>query len=163
MKTKYRKENNENDHNGNAHRQSLQTDKMCADSMHTERMSGKPDDVHMNKRHVGTAYEALAAEYLRQHGYRILEHSYRIRQGEIDLIAARKNTIVFVEVKYRKDGACGAPAEAVSFAKQRTISRVAAHYLICHGLWERCCCRFDVLEIAGMQIRHIEDAFSYIE
>lgn len=118
---------------------------------------------HMNKRRVGTAYEALAADYLRQRGYRILEHSYHIRQGEIDLIAAKKNTIVFVEVKYRKDGACGAPAEAVSVAKQRTISRVAVHYLICHGLWERCCCRFDVVEIAGTQIRHIEDAFSYRE
>lgn len=157
------KENKANTRNksacgGNANRQSLHTDKM-----HTDEASGKPENIHGNKRRVGTAYEGLAADYLRQRGYRILEHSYRIRQGEIDLIAAGGRTIVFVEVKYRKNGGCGAPSEAVSYAKQKTISRVAAHYLICHGLWERCCCRFDVIEIEGTQIRHIENAFSYIE
>ncbi len=114
-----------------------------------------------NLRRIGAVYENLAADYLKRQGYKILEQNYRIRQSEIDIIALQGEVLVFVEVKYRKNGACGAPAEAVNLAKQRRISRAAAQYLAAHGIWERISCRFDVIEILGNQIRHIEDAFPY--
>ena len=58
-----------------------------------------------NKRQVGTEKETLAAEYLEKKGYFIIEKNYRVRQGEIDLIARDGVCIVFVEVKYREDTA----------------------------------------------------------
>lgn len=114
-----------------------------------------------NRRRVGTTYEELAAKYLERRGYQILERNYRCRLGEIDLIAREGNTLVFLEVKYRKTGAYGSPAEAVTFAKQRTICRVADYYRITHGISERQPCRFDVVAILGGQIEVIRNAFAY--
>lgn len=53
------------------------------------------------------------AEYLKTQGYEILEKNYRCRIGEIDLIAKEGETLVFVEVKYRRDDKMGNPKEAV--------------------------------------------------
>lgn len=116
-----------------------------------------------NNRRVGTDYEQLAAKYLRGQGYRILECNYRTKRGEIDLIASKNRVIVFVEVKYRRTRGCGAPSEAVDYRKQRRISHAAAYYLVSRGLWERSACRFDVIEIQGETLRHIENAFCYVE
>ena len=82
-----------------------------------------------NKRQVGTEKETLAAEYLREKGYFIIEKNYRVRQGEIDLIARDGACIVFVEVKYRADGRSGDALEAVTGAKIRQISKMALFYL----------------------------------
>lgn len=60
-----------------------------------------------NKRQVGTEKENLAAEYLKKKGYFIIEKNYRVRQGEIDLIARDSMCIVFIEVKYRANGRSG--------------------------------------------------------
>nr|MCR5477465.1 YraN family protein [Lachnospiraceae bacterium] len=54
----------------------------------------------MNKRSVGTAYEQRAADYLKELGYRILEHSFRCRTGEVDLVCrSPEGILVFAEVK----------------------------------------------------------------
>ena len=60
-----------------------------------------------NKRKIGGQYEDLAAAYLREQGYEILERNYRDRLGEIDVIAREAGYLVFVEVKYRKDQRSG--------------------------------------------------------
>ena len=57
----------------------------------------------MNRRKEGAYYENLVAEYLKTQGYEILEKNYRCRIGEIDLIAKEGETLVFVEVKYRRN------------------------------------------------------------
>lgn len=114
-----------------------------------------------NRRSKGTEYEKKAAAWLETQGYRIVEHSFRCRMGEIDLIAREGKTLVFLEVKYRKTGSFGAPAEAVTPAKQRTICRVADFYRIRMGIPENQSCRFDVVAIQGEQIQVIRDAFSY--
>ena len=116
----------------------------------------------MNKRSVGSSYEALAERYLETQGYRILEKNYRCRQGEIDLIAMDGEYRVFVEVKYRKDERNGSPLESVDPRKQRRISRTASWYLMCHPETYRMPCRFDVVGIEGERITLIRDAFSYI-
>ena len=69
-----------------------------------------------NRRQIGTEEEALAAEFLEGRGYRIVERNFRCRLGEIDLIARDGSVLVFIEVKYRKTGAYGDPAEAVDYS-----------------------------------------------
>ncbi len=110
--------------------------------------------------------EERAAFFLRLKGYRILEKNYRVPSGEIDLIAWKNGTLVFVEVKARKGRAQGTPLEAVSPHKVHRLSAAAALYLA-----QRPClpaaCRFDVVTLgpeknwAGLgKLRHFENAFS---
>lgn len=83
----------------------------------------------MNRRKIGQKHEELAAKYLEEKGYEILERNYRIRTGEIDLIARDDRYLVFVEVKYRKNLQMGDPLEAVDSRKQQQIYRTARYYL----------------------------------
>lgn len=77
----------------------------------------------------GKKNELIAASFLKKKGYRILEQNYRTKNGEIDIIAKEKETIVFVEVKSGRTGFAGSPKWAVTFKKQRKISMVALYYL----------------------------------
>jgi putative endonuclease len=113
----------------------------------------------INKRQLGSAYESLAAEYLRQQGYEILEQNYRNRQGEIDIVAKEGETLCFVEVKFRSGGEYGKAAEAVNRKKQHTIVRVAQYYLMRHGYDEWTPCRFDVVAIDNEEISLIRNAY----
>lgn len=112
-----------------------------------------------NKRRIGTAYEEKAAGYLTAKGYHILKRNYRCRIGEIDIIAKKNNTLVFVEVKYRKTASFGYPEEAVSFSKQKIIRKVAEFFLAGEKLSLDTECRFDVIAILGEEITQIENAF----
>lgn len=109
--------------------------------------------------------EALAAEYLRKKHYKILAAGYHCRFGEIDLIAANRKYIVFVEVKLRKNAAFAGAREYVDRRKQDRIRVTASMYLSqCHTKLQP---RFDVIEIyapagtetACPEIIHMEDAF----
>ncbi len=113
----------------------------------------------MNKRVIGAAKERQAAAYLTGRGYRILEQNFRCPRGEIDLIAYRDGTVIFVEVKYRSGEESGMPEEAVNRAKQRRIIRAATQYLVQEGLWEQTLCRFDVIAICGEELVHYQNAF----
>lgn len=113
----------------------------------------------MNKRQLGSSRETEAASYLIRRGYQILERNYRIRQGEIDLIARDGNYLVFIEVKYRKNEGSGHPAEAVDARKQQRIRQAAEHYLYCRRCGEDTPCRFDVVSIIGDRITVIQNAF----
>lgn len=115
----------------------------------------------MNKRAVGSEKEETAAQFLAAQGYRILERNFRCRTGEIDLIAQDGEYLVFLEVKYRSGNEMGLPEEAVTFQKQRTISRVALYYLTTKRHRTDVPCRFDVVAIAGDKIRLHKNAFSY--
>src|SRR5690606_13859012 len=70
---------------------------------------------------LGQQGERYAAKWLRRRGYKIVAGGERSRYGEIDLVAVKKRTLVFVEVKTRRSGAGGHPAEAVGPEKQRRI------------------------------------------
>ena len=107
----------------------------------------------------GARGEALAAAYLEQRGYTVLERNYRCRTGEIDLIARQGNCLTFVEVKTRKNALRGEPREYVTAAKQRRLHSAAMHYLMCHPEAESLLLRFDVAEILGDALRYNEDAF----
>lgn len=112
-----------------------------------------------NRRRVGAEYEQAAAAYLQARGLSVIEQNYRNRSGEIDLIARDGDYLVFVEVKYRKSGGSGDPAEAVDARKQQKIRSVARYYLYSRGYGEDTLCRFDVVAVLGSEIRWIRDAF----
>ena len=109
----------------------------------------------------GANKEMHAAQYLANQGYTILDINYQCHIGEIDIIAQDGDTLVFVEVKYRKDVSAGCPEEAVTFAKQKKISKVALYYLATELHRTDIDSRFDVIAIQGEDVRHYENAFNY--
>ncbi len=106
----------------------------------------------------GFVGERLAREYLENNGYNIITTNYKNKLGEIDIIAKKKSYIVFVEVKARMNDKFGRPSEFVSRDKQRKVRNTAIAYLKINGLMESDV-RFDVVEVIGDQINHIENAF----
>ncbi|MDY6267755.1 MAG: YraN family protein [Selenomonadaceae bacterium] len=116
------------------------------------------------RKRLGRAGEDEAATFLKRKGYVLAARNYRVKVGEIDLIAWQdEKTLVFVEVKTRTGLQYGKPAEAVNYYKQRKIIRTAQWYLMEKHLQD-CRCRFDVIEVYAMtdgawQVRQIEGAF----
>lgn len=119
------------------------------------------------KKDLGQRGEAAAARYLMRRGYKILARGNRLDPGELDIVAADRDTIVFVEVKTRQSHDAGHPAEAVDAIKQRRLTRLAVTYLKRHRLLERPA-RFDVIAItwpAGKwfpTIEHFKNAFDAV-
>ena len=123
----------------------------------------------LNSYQKGQKGEKRAAAFLRLRGYRILERNYRVSQGEIDLVAKKGDTLVFVEVKTRKDDSHGAPIEAVSPLKVRRVSAAAAVYLAQNQM-NFTACRFDIVAVGPEKnwlgwpkVQHFENAFSVAE
>lgn len=116
----------------------------------------------INRRDQGKAGEDLAAKFLEQKGFKIIERNYRFERGEIDLIAEEGDELVFVEVKARRSTIFGAPEDAVTEEKQEQVHTVADGYLFEHDIDNRPC-RFDVIAIefrnGKVDIRHLRDAF----
>ena len=115
----------------------------------------------MNKRKVGTDKEILAAAFLEKQGVTILERNYRNRSGEIDLVGREGEYLVFFEVKYRRDADMGHPEEAVGYAKQRQICRVADYYRCVKRLPSQTAVRYDVVAIEDEQVRWVKNAFPH--
>lgn len=117
-----------------------------------------------NKRSIGTKYENMATEYLKNKGYKIIERNYRNKFGEIDIIAEDTDgVLVYIEIKYRSSKKCGDPLEAVDYRKQKRISKIAFYHYAGNGYNEEKACRFDVIAIYGDDsIKHIENAFNYV-
>ena len=113
----------------------------------------------------GAVGEVAAARFLREKGYRILSSNYRCRQGEVDIIAAIGQYIVFVEVKTRGQNAMYSPREAVTLAKQRRLIQTALIYLSKYPTDLQP--RFDVVEVVTavasaykiVEINHIMGAY----
>lgn len=114
---------------------------------------------------VGAWGEALAARYLQKKRFKIIATNFRTRFGEIDLIAANRRYLVFVEVKLRKSDAFAKAFEYVDIHKQNRLRTTAEIYLSQNPTALQP--RFDVIEIYAPQgtqtldpqIHHMEDAF----
>jgi putative endonuclease len=106
--------------------------------------------------------EALAALLLRLKGYRIEARNWRCPAGELDIVARRGKTLVFVEVKTRRGGAAGPPEDAVDERKRRRLVLLARTYLSRFS-GEPPPCRFDVIavDLAAFvpRLRHLRAAF----
>lgn len=103
--------------------------------------------------------EEAAARYLQRAGLSIERRNYRCRRGEIDLIARDGDTLVFVEVRYRRNNRYGSASATVDARKQSKLLATADSYLQHFKL--ECPCRFDVVAIEGdaQNIQWIRGAF----
>jgi putative endonuclease len=81
------------------------------------------------RREIGAAGEDAVARWYTQSGYSVLARNWRVRAGEIDVIARRGATLVFCEVKTRRGDVYGSPAEAVTMRKQGRLRRLAVQWL----------------------------------
>lgn len=112
----------------------------------------------------GDAAEAQARQYLEQHGLCLLAQNWRCRVGELDLVMLDADTVVFVEVRYRRHSAWGGAVESVDARKREKLSRAAQHFLQQEARWAKYPCRFDVIAItadsqAPAQLNWIQNAF----
>ncbi|MGD8587993.1 MAG: YraN family protein [Chromatiales bacterium] len=109
----------------------------------------------------GKQAEEQAKQYLEQRGLRLLERNYRCKQGEIDLIMQQAETLVFIEVRYRKSSTFGSALESVTAQKRNRLLAAARHYLQANRASSPC--RFDVVGITGQatgaHLEWITDAF----
>ena len=110
---------------------------------------------------IGDYGENIAKLFLEEKGYTILELNFRYKRGEIDIIAAIENTLVFTEVKFRSSSTFGFPEDVVDETKINLIQKVAEHYIE-ENNWNKNI-RFDIISIIernnNRQIEHFEDAF----
>lgn len=97
-------------------------------------------------RTLGAQGEALAARYLRRHGYRILERNIRLAGCELDIVAREGDTIAFVEVKTRRVDNEIPPEASIGYTKRRHIVRAARQYIATHPEPDRYY-RFDVVTV----------------
>lgn len=118
----------------------------------------------LSKKAVGDQAEKLACRYLKQQGLVFLSANFSVRFGEIDLIMrdATNDTLVFIEVRYRKNNDYGGAAGSVTLQKQQKIIRTASLYLQRYA--PDSCARFDVIALEGdlngcYEINWIVDAF----
>ena len=107
---------------------------------------------------LGLSAESRAAAYLIAKGYRILARRWRSPAGEIDIVARRRGTLVFVEVKAR--ATLDQAAESVVMQQRRRIVGAAEAWLAAHPDDASSDMRFDAVLVApGKMPRHIEAAF----
>jgi len=115
---------------------------------------------------IGQQAEQQALNFLEQQGLKLIAKNYRCRQGEIDLVMNDQQTLVFIEVRYRKDHRYGSSAESVTSNKQKKIIHTAEHYLLHEIKTPAPACRFDVVAIypsdtaqSSLQFDWIKHAF----
>ena len=108
----------------------------------------------------GAQAEKLAVQYLQQNGLKLVEQNYRGRFGEIDLIMQDGTTLVFVEVRLRRNGEFGGAAASIDMRKQQRIVSTAQQYLASLARIPEC--RFDVVlmdEIEQRNMHWLKNAF----
>lgn len=110
--------------------------------------------MYQNAYQTGKIAEELACNYLNQQGLRLLAKNYRVRCGEIDLIMQDEETVVFIEVRSRKNNKTMHVLESIDTAKCTRIIRASQQYLQNKKRGNETLCRFDVVLVIG----RLEDA-----
>ncbi|RKZ89130.1 MAG: YraN family protein [Gammaproteobacteria bacterium] len=114
------------------------------------------------KQNRGKQAEQLALTYLQQQGLSLVTRNFHSRRGEIDLIMMDKETLVFIEVRYRKSSKYGSALESVNHTKQSRIIHTAKIFLQQHS-GNHLECRFDVVAISPnnntSEVIWVKDAF----
>jgi putative endonuclease len=101
-------------------------------------------------REQGQYTESLACQYLEGKGLKLLERNFHSRFGEIDLIMKHDDSLVFVEVRYRRNTDFGSGAESITASKQSKLIKTASAYLQQHAKLGKYPARFDVVSITGL-------------
>ena len=121
------------------------------------------------EKEIGRIGEELVAKWLKTKGYIIVKQNYRSDYGEIDIIAENPRTVVFVEVKTRKQDSLTAPKDAVDKSKQRRLAITAKRFLKNAFLFD-IKYRFDIAEVTYSRgddgqikysLNYIKNAFFY--
>lgn len=118
----------------------------------------------MKSYEIGVLGEKIASKFIAEKNYIILDKNYKITNGEIDIIAKRKDIIVFIEVKARSNLKYGIPAEYLTRKKRDRITKTAKFYILSHNL-NNYIFRFDLVEIYFdkkynlQKIIHLENVF----
>lgn len=116
------------------------------------------------RKQVGRQGEELAARYLKENGYQIIDRNWTTRQGELDIIALKDGSLVFVEVRTTQSGKFGYGLESVGYRKQQKVRQLALQYLQEHPAYYGSF-RFDVVSVlwdsqgTRTGVQHIEGAF----
>jgi len=118
----------------------------------------------VDRQRSGRDAEGLAHSHLAAQGLRLLAQNWRCRCGELDLVMLDGDTVVFVEVRYRRHLAWGGALESVDARKRLKLIRTAQYFLQKESRWARHPCRFDVVAIsagerAPDQLNWIRNAF----
>lgn len=116
-------------------------------------------------RRLGDRGEAMAAEFLQEKGYTIVETNFLVREGEIDLIAREKDELVFIEVKTRTNARFGSAIESITPQKQERLFLAVQQYLLqqnlaLDGLWRIDMIAID-LQTRPPSIEHFKNAFAH--
>jgi putative endonuclease len=116
-----------------------------------------------DRKTIGFKGEEQAQNYLRNRGLVHVESNYLCKIGEIDLVMRDGDTLVFVEVRQRKNNLYGSPLETVSAAKKHKLRRTAEHFLLVRKVPTHQALRFDVVGILGtgtdIRIDWVQNAF----
>lgn len=115
-----------------------------------------------SKKELGIWGEKKAVEYLVNKDYLIKEKNFRTARGEIDIIACRDKTLVFIEVRTRSSNYFGYPAASINREKKKKIKKTASYYLTTN-VSDYKNLRFDVISLLikgeNIYLRHIKNAF----
>ena len=117
----------------------------------------------MNTKITGNAGENKATEYLKNQGYSILERNWRTKTGEIDIIANKDETLVFVEVKSLPNGGPELLQNELNRGKLQRIVKTSKRFLLNHRQYSNSYVRYDVIVIdmpGYPDVYHIENAFT---
>lgn len=129
---------------------------------HTQRINNRTPEERREALEFGKMGEQLAARYLTNIGYIILEHNYRRGHLEIDLIALDGDELVIVEVKSRAYDNLLQPEAAVDHKKRLALIRLANEYVKTHNRKENV--RFDIVSIVtnanGTEKKHLKNAYN---
>lgn len=129
---------------------------------HTQRTDNRTPEERREALEFGKIGEQMAAKYLTDKGYLILEHNYRRGHLEIDLIALDEDELVIVEVKSRAYDNILQPEDAVDHKKRQALIRLANEYVKTHNRKENV--RFDIVTVAskadGAEIKHLKNAYN---
>lgn len=112
-----------------------------------------------NSRDRGQDAELACCKYLQQQGLKLLAKNYHGRRGELDLVMRDNDTVVFVEVRYRKNSTYGGALESITHSKQEKLRITAEQYLqreteLKNG-------RFDVVAMTGKVQNNGSDDYSF--
>jgi putative endonuclease len=97
----------------------------------------------------GREAEAYALRHLQAHGLQLIARNWLCKRGELDLVMLDGDTVVFVEVRYRRHAGWGGALESIDFRKQQKLTLAAQSFLQSESRWADSPCRFDVVAING--------------
>jgi putative endonuclease len=119
----------------------------------------------MNRKETGDLGEKLAGKFLRKNGYKIRSTNYRCKHGEIDIIAEKKDFLVFIEVRTKRNAQYGSPEESITYAKRERLIASAFSYMESSPLKQGQFWRIDFVAVEldrddnATRIELIENAF----